>query len=231
MSSLVPIGSYVGVPLTSPDGSLFGTLCAVAPDKARPDLVAEQALVELQGQLLSSVLATELLASEAARRAEAAERRAHGDALTGLLNRGGWNSAVEAEEARAARYAGPCSVLALDLDGLKLVNDRDGHAAGDALIRTAAALLIETCRATDVVARLGGDEFGVLAVETTADDAERLGQRLQERFDDAGVAMSIGIAGRAPSGTGDLSGLIAAWELADAALYRHKRERRDARAR
>lgn len=226
VARVVPIGSYVGVPLTAPDGSLFGTLCAVAPEAARPDLIDEQALVELQAQLLSSLLATELRALEADRRADAADRRAHCDALTGLLNRRGWDSALASEEARAARYAGPCSVLALDLDGLKAVNDSDGHAAGDVVIRTAGALIADTCRSGDVTARLGGDEFGVLAVETTVEDAERLRERLQQRFDQAGVGVSIGLAGRVADGALAVGGLAAAWERADAELCDRKRLRR-----
>ena len=221
----VPIGSYVGVPLTTGDGELFGTLCAIDPSPQSEEMAAEQPLIELQGRLLSSLLATELRGLDTIRRAEAAERLADRDALTGLLNRRGWDAAMAAEEARCARFASPASLLALDLDGLKTVNDTHGHAAGDDLIMRTAQLLRRSCRSTDVVARLGGDELGILAVETTTEDGHRLRGRLRRILAEAGVEVSIGVAGRDPSH----GGLDAAWRRADALLYEDKRARTAAR--
>lgn len=224
----VPIGSYVGIPLADSEGQLFGTLCAIDPSPQPARLQREQGLIELQGRLLSSVLSTELRALDVARRAELAERHADRDAMTGLLNRRGWDGVVAAEEERCARYASPAAVLALDLDGLQQVNDTGGHAAGDELVVRAAQLLRRSCRSTDVVARLGGDEFGVLAVETTTEDGARLRARLRALFADAGVEVSIGVAGRYPA-LPPHSGLDDAWRQADALLYQDKRSRRAAR--
>ena len=224
ISQQLPVGAYVGIPLAKADGELFGTLCAIDPSPQSIDLEAEQPLIELQGRLLSTLLATELRGLEDARRAEAAEHLADRDGLTGLLNRRGWDAAMAAEEARCTRFASPVAVLALDLDGLKAVNDDRGHAAGDELILTAARLLQRTCRGSDVVARLGGDELGGLAVETTVEDGEQLRDRLRECFTAEGLEVSIGVSGRDPSASAG-SGLGEAWKQADVLLYEDKRAR------
>ena len=102
--------------------------------------------------------------------AEAALRRAATrDALTGLANRGAWDERLAAAVDQAA-VAGRPTVLYVDLDGFKQVNDTFGHAAGDDLLRAVADRLLAAVRPTDTVARIGGDEFAVLLVD--ADDAE-----------------------------------------------------------
>lgn len=221
MGQLVDIGCYVGVPLTGPDGELFGTLCAIDPEIAGADLVAAQPLFELQARLLSSLLAVELSATREARRADIAEQRASVDALTGVLNRGGWDALLATEQARSNRYASAASVIVLDLDGLKTCNDARGHAAGDEMLVTAAGVLTDSCRSMDVVARTGGDEFAVLCVETPEAVAHVVASRLQEQLARAGIAASFGVAALDPR-QGDLT---AAWQRADAAMYADKGRR------
>jgi diguanylate cyclase (GGDEF)-like protein len=112
--------------------------------------------------------ALDVLAEEAAvaiARADAAlalADQARRDPLTGLLNRRGWEDALKAEMARAARSRAALSVLMLDLDGLKTFNDSAGHQAGDELLSATASLWQSRLRPTDVLARYGGDEFVVL---------------------------------------------------------------------
>jgi diguanylate cyclase (GGDEF)-like protein len=110
------------------------------------------------------------------------------------------------------------SLVAIDLDELKRVNDRDGHAAGDRLLLRTAQVIDSTRRAADVVARLGGDEFGVLAVECDDPAAKVLADRLRGALDAAGIRASVGHATRQPTGT-----LAQAWSAADAEMYAHKR--------
>jgi diguanylate cyclase (GGDEF)-like protein len=162
----------------------------------------------------------------AARRRSAAESlAAHAvalagrDSLTGVGNRRTWREALDAEAARTARYRGPSSIVVVDLDGLKRINDEQGHAAGDAHLRRAAAAVRRGSRTVDVVCRLGGDEFGVLAPETAADGAQQLANRLREELAAAEVAASIGVA------TAEAGDLEQAWQAADAAMYLHKRSR------
>ena len=217
------VGAYLSVPITVDGTSLFGTLCAI-DDTPRPlEVAARLPLVELQARLLSTVLAGDLRVEEARRARERAEVDALIDSLTGLVNRRGWQRLLDREDDRCRRYGSVASVLVADLDGLKAVNDRRGHAAGDVLLQQAASVLRDAFRSTDVVARLGGDEFGVLAVETDGADARRECDRLQGLLADAGIAASVGAAARGPE-----DGLTGAWASADAAMYAVKRSKRRA---
>ena len=95
-------------------------------------------------------------------RAEAAEAAADHDVLTPALNRRGFVAALNRSIAWCTRYKAPAVLLYLDLDGFKGVNDRLGHAAGDAALVHVAELLMTNVRESDSVGRLGGDEFGLL---------------------------------------------------------------------
>jgi len=214
----VPIKAYVGMPLVRSDGSLFGTLCAIHPSSQPESIADEQQLVEMIGGLLSTILQAELKCAEEARRAEHLQAEALTDTLTTLYNRRGWDRLLDAEETRCTRYGHPATVLAVDLDGLKQVNDTHGHAAGDELIRRAAAALRKAARTMDVVARLGGDEFGVLSAECDYEGSQVLLGRVKLGLDEAGVKASIGLAVRDPA-----TGLKRAWELADQQMYKAKR--------
>jgi diguanylate cyclase len=213
----VPVGALAGVPVLGPDGSVFGCLCGVDPASGRPELAAELPTIELLGRLLAVLLAQELEHQELQRRFELAELDALTDPLTGVGNRRAWDRLLDAEEARCQRYGSVASLVAVDLDELKRVNDRDGHAAGDRLLRRAAEVIDSTRRAADVVARLGGDEFGVLAVECDEPAAKVLADRLRDALEAAGIRASVGHATRQPTGT-----LAQAWSAADTEMYTHK---------
>ncbi|MBJ7312668.1 sensor domain-containing diguanylate cyclase [Rugamonas sp. CCM 8940] len=219
IGQLVEIGAYIGIPLTRADGSLFGTLCAIDPQVQPEALTGQLPLFELLAGMLSALLATELQAAEAIRRAERAEAEATRDSLTGLYNRRGWDLLLQREEERCLRYGHPACVISIDLDELKLTNDRHGHAAGDMLLMRTGEALQQVIRATDVAARLGGDEFAVLSIE--CDDASHLVTRLGDKLEASGVKASIGVAARRT----DLS-LQQAFEQADAEMYQAKRRRK-----
>ena len=107
------------------------------------------------------------------------------DFLTGISNRRSFTELAEMEIDRARRYDYPFTVIYIDLDDFKMVNDRFGHAMGDKLLRSFAQALRKKIRTTDLVARLGGDEFGILLPETSTEVAELLVRRLQ----DAGITL------------------------------------------
>jgi diguanylate cyclase len=224
IATQLPIRAYVGVPLSRADGTLFGTLCGVHSEPKDEALHHELPFVELLAKLLSSLLIAELAAHEQARRAERAEAELLTDALTGLFNRRGWNSLLAAEESRCKRYGNPACVLSIDLDELKQVNDTQGHACGDQLLKTAANVLRTATRHQDVIARVGGDEFGVLAVECDTASGQKLKNRLLDALMTAGVKASIGVAPRRASDT-----LDRAWIEADQLMYSHKRRERMAK--
>ncbi|MDH7639899.1 diguanylate cyclase domain-containing protein [Sphingomonas oryzagri] len=155
------------------------------------------------------------------------DRRAHHDQLTGLVNRAGLERAITAWQHREDRK-GPLAFFYLDLDGFKSVNDRYGHAAGDALLRMVAGRLQALAPAGGTAARIGGDEFVLLVPEAdrggTLGRAERVIAAIANRpYDlDNGVSVtvgtSIGIA-RMPDHGHDLARLMSA---ADSALYEAK---------
>ncbi len=149
------------------------------------------------------------------------------DELTGIANRRAFHDALGKEVARQWRRGGSYGLVLIDLDGLKLINDRFGHAAGDRAIVATANACVRTLRESDLAARLGGDEFGVLLPETIAEGAFRAADRLREQIeseDVAGIALrtSIGVA------VAEEPGIEAAQILAraDAALYTDKRHRK-----
>jgi len=149
-----------------------------------------------------------------------AELQAGTDQLTGLANRRTLTSALTAALARSGRSAGTTSVLMLDLDGFKAINDRDGHAAGDLLLQAAAAAWASQLRAGDLLARLGGDEFIAVLADTDEVRARVLMARLVTATP-AAVSVSIGLA--VAAGDCDASQLVAA---ADRDMYDRRARRR-----
>jgi diguanylate cyclase (GGDEF)-like protein len=153
------------------------------------------------------------------------------DELTGLPNRRRFEEQVADELARMRRRRHASSLLLLDLDAFKAINDRLGHLAGDQLLREVAAVLRERMRATDVVARWGGEEFVVLLPETTLDGARGIAEQLRatvagaELVDGAaGMTISIGVAALDASVEQPLE---RAYGAADRALYAAKAAGRD----
>ena len=126
-------------------------------------------------------LAQERLAVENAELA----RRVRIDALTGVASRAAWEETLEREELHRARSGAATAVAMFDVDGLKQVNDRYGHLAGDGLLRTCARILAANSRATDFVARIGGDEFGVLLRYSDEDSAQAWCDRVQHALREA----------------------------------------------
>ncbi|QNK80380.1 sensor domain-containing diguanylate cyclase [Nakamurella sp. PAMC28650] len=220
------IGAYVGLPLVQADGEIFGTLCGLNPSAKSADLVQHGPLLQILAQLLSTILQADLQRTAAQQLAERSATDAETDVLTGLYNRRGWDRFLASDEARYRRFGHTGSVVILDLDRLKLVNDRYGHDAGDAHIRQAACAIQETTRASDILARLGGDEFGILAADANSEQAQRLVDRLEKQLNRVGTPGSIG---HAPYSI--ISGFPGAWQDADAAMYEQKRHRRAAAAR
>jgi len=112
----------------------------------------------------------------------AAVRAANHDVLTGLANRRAFMDVLVREEARAQRGGGAPSLIAIDLDGFKPINDTYGHAAGDAALKIIAAVLEAECRSYDVVARFGGDEFTLLLPDTTTEGAYAMAENVLARI-------------------------------------------------
>lgn len=152
------------------------------------------------------------------------DRQATTDALSELANRRAFTNAIDLEHARAARRGRPISIVVLDLDHFKTVNDRFGHPAGDRALRHVAGILRSGCRAADVAARIGGEEFALLLPETDGPAALLIAERVRAVI--ASSTTPDGIRITASFGVTESDGsdpLVAA----DRALYRAKAAGRD----
>jgi diguanylate cyclase (GGDEF)-like protein len=112
------------------------------------------------------------------------------DDLTGVMNRRALQHALELEMNRTLRYGRPLSVLMLDLDGFKQVNDTLGHAAGDEVLKEIVNRIASRLRDPDLLGRIGGDEFGIVLPETDLDHAVRVGQRVRNAIGAAPIAVA-----------------------------------------
>jgi diguanylate cyclase (GGDEF)-like protein len=152
------------------------------------------------------------------------------DSLTGLANYRWLVQVLHAEIQRSQRSGRPFAILLLDLDHLKLINDRYGHLVGSRALCRLGRVLRTNCRAMDTAARYGGDEFVLVLPEAGAEAAERVGQRIRERLSSDGeepmLSVSVGAAAFPQDGS-NIEELLGA---ADRALYGMKRGRREVRS-
>jgi diguanylate cyclase (GGDEF)-like protein len=176
---------------------------------------------------LSTLLVFFLFGYVVGRQADRLLELSQTDPLTGLGNARVLEERMREETARASRYRHPLSLLFIDVDGLKRINDRAGHTAGDAALRRVASALREAARRTDLAARWGGDEFALLAPETGSDAGALLGERIRALVGRPGaepITVSVGVA-TLDGGPGSSAQRLR--ETADAALYAAKRQGRN----
>ena len=154
---------------------------------------------------------------------------ANTDPLTGCVNRRAMVERLERELDRAQRYRHPLTVMMIDLDWFKRINDTRGHLVGDAVLRQLAEILLDEARSVDVVARYGGEEFTIILPDTDLDGGVIFAERLRERAarydhtptaDPLLVTVSIGVATYSGDEKVPAETMI---ERADAALYRAKK--------
>ena len=229
------IRAYVGIPLRTDDGQVLGSFCAV---DFQPKQWSEQdveVLVELAHSALREVrLRKALLHADALNQQllaqlekvdelnRALSEMATTDALTGLRNRRALNHSLQLELAIVERRSTPLSLLMLDVDHFKRINDTHGHEAGDKVLRAIAQLLSGCARVIDIVARVGGEEFAVILPNTDAQGALVIAERMRTAVaaaDWLGHPTTISIGAATLQGEEDAARLYA---RADAALYAAK---------
>jgi diguanylate cyclase (GGDEF)-like protein len=214
-------GSVLVVPLQEPKGQVIGVLQLLnARDGAGAIVPFTAGLEELVKALASQ-------AAVAIRNARL-EELSFKDPLTGAYNRRYFALRLEEEAKRHARFGEPLSLVMLDLDRFKSINDELGHRAGDDTLREAAQLIVASSRSFSIVTRYGGDEFAVLLVNTPKSGAVKYGQRIKDvverhRFAHGPLTLSVGIAGL-PEDVTCSDDLVPA---ADRALYAAKRSGRN----
>jgi diguanylate cyclase (GGDEF)-like protein len=164
---------------------------------------------------------------------EELRRRAETDALTGIANRRRFHHALEIECARFTRGHAPLSLLMIDLDLFKAVNDKFGHPAGDVVLKSVAELLVWMLRKTDLPARYGGEEFAVLLPETPLEGARVIAERIRAAVckepvmvEGEKIAISVSVGAASHSNALEVKPEILL-KKADAALYRAKQAGRN----
>jgi diguanylate cyclase (GGDEF)-like protein len=198
---------------------------ALTPDGRR--IRVHCAVTASGGRMITYCDVTDLI-----RNAELLQKLATIDSMTSLYNRRHFLALTEAEWSRFQRYQRPLSMLMIDIDHFKSVNDRYGHAVGDQAIISVATACQQNKRNSDVVGRLGGEEFAILLPETDQTQAAVVAERIRESI--AGhllsvhdvqfkLTISVGIAAAAAS----MSGTDALLRAADSALYQAKSEGRN----
>lgn len=215
------VGAYIGFPVQREDGSAFGTLCAIDVARQPADIEVHRELLELLARQLATILHFDLQREDLWRRALHGEAASMTDALTGALNRRGWDLVCAREDDHCRAYGDTLCVMQIDLDGLKRINDEQGHAAGDQYIARAAICLKDLLPSAATLARTGGDEFSVLLPKVGAEQAPDWLRRTRAALMITGVEASIGIAPRKP-----WRDIAEAWQRADQAMYADKRARK-----
>lgn len=202
---------YAGYPLRTATGQPVGTLCLIDHRPRDLDATERSSLVDL-GRMVEGELASTALANT--------------DSLTGVRNRRGFEVAAAPMLSAATRMGIPVTLIFIDLDGFKAINDTHGHAEGDRGLKEIAAILLDVFRSCDVVARIGGDEFCILLSGT---DEAQIQQPL------ARLASEVGKRNRAEAkrfdlnystGVVSLDGEVTTMDLlaeADRRMYRDKR--------
>ena len=208
---------YAGAPLRAPDGHSLGTLCII--DRQPRTLTADQeAMLKDLAAMVMDEMELRLMAST--------------DSLTGALNRRHFMDLAEREQSRALRYQLPLSVLMMDIDLFKNINDTHGHAAGDRILKRLTEICRKTLREPDLVGRFGGEEFAVLLPQTDTQGALQVAERLRRAIAAARVTagkkpirftVSIGVASAEPN-RGNIEDALS---RADKALYAAKADGRN----
>lgn len=191
----------------TPDGRRIRVHCTITPSG---------------GRMMTYCDVTDLI-----RNAELLEKLATIDSLTGLYNRRHFLTLAEAEWSRFQRYQRPLSLLMIDIDHFKSVNDRYGHAVGDQAIISVATACQRGKRGSDVVGRLGGEEFAILLPETDSAQAAVVAERIRQSVADHflsvhDVRFKLTISVGAAAATASMSGTDALLRAADQALYQAK---------
>lgn len=147
---------------------------------------------------LSRALERRYLVKENKRLFEEIQRLAVTDSLTGLYNRHKLQDSLETEVERAKRYSRPLSIIMIDMDKLKVINDTSGHAAGDEALKLVARSIQRSIRKVDLGTRFGGDEFIVLLPEADSEEAAAVAKRIREailgvEFESGKLSVSMGV--------------------------------------
>ncbi|QIZ76580.1 sensor domain-containing diguanylate cyclase [Ferrimonas lipolytica] len=223
--------AYIGLPIFWPDGEPFGTLCAL-DTKPHTWPFSSEKLIETVAAILTAQLMLMTQLQQLEYRNQQVHALAITDSLTGIFNRAHFFDLAEQELVRALRTKRPMSVIMLDVDLFKQINDTYGHDCGDRVLHQLAQVCQRALRSIDIVGRYGGEEFVFLLPETSLPDAVALAKRLkgliaaitvEHNGELVTMTASLGVAALQPH-VDTIKELI---NQADIALYRAKRNGRN----
>ena len=219
----VAVVSADGGPFTEDERRLVQELfdvLRVAEESEARYAELEQRMLGLQRENLDLLVKNRTLAEVSSR-----------DVLTGLYNRWYVIEKIDSEINRAIRHGSPMSLLMLDIDHFKRINDTWGHSAGDEVLKGVGQLLRDSCRVYDVPGRYGGEEFCIVLPETQLGNTAVVAERIRKRFESTElscggeavvVTASIGIAGMDEPASSEILSPAALIDRADRALYSAK---------
>jgi diguanylate cyclase len=215
--------TFLAVPILA-DDRVVGTVCGASQRVVGlPDETVD--IVGLVAKALTLQFRAEVESARQRARADRAEVLALTDELTGLANRRAFTARLEEELARAGRHGSDISLVLIDVDEFKAVNDHNGHAAGDEVLSILGQVLRDRARTEDVAARLGGDEFALLLAETGADEATSVAERIEVSFLTATTAIGLPASISTGVSSNERSALRDLAADADRALYVRKQQR------
>jgi diguanylate cyclase (GGDEF)-like protein len=210
------IRSYAGIPLMTPDGYNIGSLCAI-DTRPREFAPTEISILENFAKVIIDELELRQIAAT--------------DQLSGAMSRRAWFETASTAVQRAASAASPVSLLVLDIDNFKAINDRLGHASGDLVIKQVAQAAMGQLRDGDSFGRFGGEEFVAVMPQTDLAEAVDIAERIRQSVGHSRIdalpgltwTVSIGVAQLSP-GEDTLAPVL---ERADLAMYQAKATGRD----
>lgn len=207
--------SIIGVPIKT-DEKIIGVIELVNKFDGKP-------FTPFELKILSSIADFTAIAIEKVFYVEAIEHLSKTDHLTGVLNRRGFDHILRREIEHSKRYKNPLSVLLIDIDNFKKINDTYGHIKGDLVLKKCAELLIKNTRKVDYIARYGGDEFAVIMPNIRQDNAEIVRKRILDDVNsiinsgfELPFSISIGIQ------SSESKNIDKIFETADKNLYKEK---------
>ena len=217
LTAALPHGANLVVTPMSADGSPFGAL--VLEHGVRGGSRVEQQVVAMVERFASYAA----LALRNAWLLEQVTRSAATDGLTGIANRRSFDVALSRELARAGRASEPVSLLMVDLDRFKGLNDAHGHQTGDEVLRQVARILAGNSREFDTTARYGGEEFAVILPSCGARESVEIAERLRRLISEADTAVAVTISAGVATFPVDAPDAVTLIGAADMALYDSKR--------
>lgn len=225
LAAAAGLGACWSEPIRSSRGPLLGTFAIYHREPTSPSL-DDLVLIENAANLAA-------IAIEHAQVLEELEKQARTDYLTGLANRRHFWEQAESEVARSLRYHNPLSLVMLDVDRFKRINDHWGHKVGDQVLQSLAQACLAGLRDADLAGRLGGEEFGLLLPETTGERAVDVAERLRQAMADGCLELDGGqevcytVSFGVSTLGGDVNNLEMLFSQADHALYEAKHSGRN----